>query len=72
MQKFIALLAADDSEACDLFDENVAVIQSVLDTSIFVQLEKHIKNFDFEKALLIAKDNEIFNAMIETENRSAT
>jgi len=71
VQKLVALLAADDSEACDLFDENIAVIQSVLDTTIFVQLEKAIKNFDFEKALFIVKNNEIFNAVIETENRSA-
>jgi two-component system sensor histidine kinase/response regulator len=71
IQKLVSLLAADDSEVCDLFDENVAVIQSVLDTSGFVQLEKSIKNFDFEKALFILKEHENFNAIIEAENRSA-
>lgn len=71
-QKLVSLLAADDSEACDLFDENVAVIQSVLDASIFIQLEKAIKNFDFEKALSIIKANDSFNAILATENRSAS
>jgi two-component system sensor histidine kinase/response regulator len=72
VQKIMLLLSADDSEACDLFEENVAVFQSVLDTSLFIQLEKSIKNFDFEKALFIIKENDSFNAILATENRSAS
>ena len=71
VQKLIQLLATDNGEACELFEENIGIIQSVLDTPIFIQLEKAIKNFDFEKALTIVEENKSFNAIVETENRSA-
>ncbi|HEY6528804.1 MAG TPA: response regulator [Cellvibrionaceae bacterium] len=67
LQKLAALLAADDSEACDLFDENAAVIRSVLDASIFTQIEHAIENFDFEKALMIIKEQESFNSIMELQ-----
>jgi len=70
-QKLMLLLGADDSEACDFFDENAGAIQSVLDTPIFTQLETAIKNFDFEKALSTIKKHDGVNAIIDTESRSA-
>ena len=70
-QKLMLLLGADDSEACDFFDENAGAIQSVLDTPIFTQLETAIKNFDFEKALSTIKKYDGVNAIIDTVSRSA-
>jgi len=70
-QKLITLLGADDSEACDFFDENISTIHPVLDTSSFAQLEKAIKNFDFEKALSIIKKHDGVNSIIAPESRSA-
>jgi two-component system sensor histidine kinase/response regulator len=69
VHKLILLLAADDSEACDMFDENDGIMKSVLDPSVFLQLENSIKNFDFEKSLLIIKENENLNAILASEAR---
>jgi two-component system sensor histidine kinase/response regulator len=69
LQKWVALLEVDDSEACEFFEENLSVIQSVFEAPSFVKIEQAIKSFDFEKALLIVKEHAAFYSIIDTENR---
>ena len=45
------LLASDDSEACDVLEENYDQLRFVLGMEIFPKMDKAIKQFDFEKAL---------------------
>lgn len=64
LKKLVALLTADDSEASDLFDENEQLIRSVFEAPVFTRIEQAIKNFDFEKALLIMKDHAVFDSAL--------
>jgi len=71
VQKLVALLAADDSEACDYFAENASVIRSVVESPVFARIEKAIGNFDFEKALAIVKEQAVFSSLTDAANRGA-
>jgi two-component system sensor histidine kinase/response regulator len=71
VEKLVVLLAADDSEACEFFEENTDLIRSVFETPIFVRMEKGIKNFDFDKALSIIKEHVIFSAIDAGKDGSA-
>jgi len=71
-QKLTALLAADDSEACDFFEENIGVIQSVLDASLFAQLGNSIRSFDFEKSLLLITQHESLKPIHDNKNGIAS
>lgn len=45
------LLSNDDSEACDVLEENFDQLRFVLGCETFPKVDKAIKQFDFEKAL---------------------
>ncbi|MGV8057629.1 MAG: response regulator [Smithellaceae bacterium] len=49
------LLADDDSESVDLLDEEGNLIGSLLGAAQFNAIEKAVKDYDFEKALLLLK-----------------
>ncbi len=66
LKKLVALLATDDSEACDLFDTSAEIIRSVFEMPAFAQLERAIKNFDFETALSIVKAHPLFSSMTDS------
>ena len=51
VQKLENLLANDDSEACDIFEDNLDTFRSVMETGAFLRIEKAIRQFDFSKAL---------------------
>lgn len=67
LKKMITLLAADDSEACDLFEENTDLIRSIFQTPEFVQLDRAIRNFDFETALSIVKTHTLFSSTTDND-----
>ncbi|HWV16773.1 MAG TPA: response regulator [Cellvibrio sp.] len=60
LHKWADLLATGDSEASDFFEDNIDFFRSVFSTSVFLQLERAIKNFDFEAALAQAKIHPVF------------
>ncbi len=47
------LLANDDSEACDMLEDNFELIRMALGMEFFPKVDKAIKQFDFEKALTL-------------------
>ena len=49
------LLKDDDSEASDVLDDNVDLLQFVLGADTFGKVDHAIKNFDFEQAILLLK-----------------
>ncbi|WP_016957544.1 response regulator [Catenovulum agarivorans] len=52
VDKLKNLLANDDSEACDVFDENKAVIKSILASASFHKFDNAMQQFDFQLALV--------------------
>jgi two-component system sensor histidine kinase/response regulator len=50
MQKLVDLLAADDSEAREVFEENLDILRFALGVDAFTQIERAINQFDFESA----------------------
>jgi len=53
LKNLAELLADDDSEACDLFDNNAELISSIFEKSSYLRLERAVRSFDFEAALLV-------------------
>jgi two-component system sensor histidine kinase/response regulator len=51
------LLRDDDSEASDVLDDNLDLLRFVLGLEMFQQVERAIKNFDFEKAFNLLKEH---------------
>ncbi|MBF0558047.1 MAG: response regulator [Nitrospirae bacterium] len=49
------LLASDDGESADFFEEESALFRSLFGDEDFLPIEHAIKNFDFEKALTLLK-----------------
>ena len=47
------LLSNDDSEACDLLEENFDLLRMSLGSELFAKVDKAIRLFDFEKALML-------------------
>ncbi len=52
------LLANDDSEACDIFEEHQAIIKQLLAAAKYQQLKNSIEQFDFQQALLVLEQHE--------------
>jgi two-component system sensor histidine kinase/response regulator len=50
------LLNDDDSEASDVLEENIDLLRFVLGAETFTKVNKAIKNFDFEKAIVLLKN----------------
>ena len=55
-KKLAALLANDDSEAVDLLDDKSDLLQGALGTGPFRSIEKALKDYDFEKALELLRE----------------
>ncbi|MFA5181547.1 MAG: response regulator [Syntrophales bacterium] len=55
-KKLAELLANDDSEAVDLLDEKGDLLQGILGADQFISIEKALKDYDFEKALGLVKE----------------
>ncbi|HAJ27497.1 MAG TPA: PAS domain S-box protein, partial [Syntrophus sp. (in: bacteria)] len=55
-KKLAALLANDDSEAVDLLDDKSDLLQGVLGAGPFMTIEKALKDYDFEKALKLLRE----------------
>lgn len=53
------LLANDDSEACDIWEENFDLLRFMLRPEIFPKVDKAIKQFDFEKALQLLEQADL-------------
>lgn len=56
MNRLCNLLAADDSEAEDVLEENLDLLDYVPGAEAFAKVDQAIKQFDFEKALGLLKD----------------
>ncbi|HSB96022.1 MAG TPA: Hpt domain-containing protein, partial [Spongiibacteraceae bacterium] len=59
LKNLAELLAHDDSEACDLFDDNAALIKSIFEQSSYLRLERAVRSFDFEAALAVIEQYEL-------------
>jgi two-component system, sensor histidine kinase and response regulator len=55
-KKLAALLANDDSEAVDLLDEVAEPLRGLIGTGPFHEIEKATKDYDFEKALKLLRE----------------
>jgi two-component system sensor histidine kinase/response regulator len=55
-RELAALLANDDSEAVDLLDQKHELLRTVLGAGPFLSIEKALKDYDFEKALQLLRD----------------
>ncbi len=60
------LLIDDDSESADFFEQNFALLQSLINVDILSNIENAIRQFDFEKALLLL--NPIINVNLGKQN----
>ncbi|WP_016957545.1 response regulator [Catenovulum agarivorans] len=49
--KLQRMLASDDSEACEVFEQNSLVIRKVLASHVYTRFEHAIQQFDFQQAL---------------------
>jgi two-component system, sensor histidine kinase and response regulator len=58
-KKLADLLANDDSEAVDLIDEAGDLLRGILGADPFRAIEKAAKDYDFEKALLLLREQMI-------------
>jgi len=57
MSQLCSLLAEDDSEASDVLDDNLDLLNHLLGQDRFSRVDQAIKQFDFEKALGLLKDS---------------
>ena len=51
------LLTEDDSEACEVFENNIDTLKSALETQVFLNMQQTISEFNFDKALNILKQH---------------
>jgi two-component system sensor histidine kinase/response regulator len=56
LTKLSELLKDDDSEAIDILEENIDLLRVVLGTDTFSKVDKAIKDFDFEKAIVLLEN----------------
>lgn len=55
--KLGTLLKDDDSEAADVFEENIDLLNIVLGADNFVKVDQAIRQFDYENALILLKES---------------
>ncbi len=56
IKNLMDLLRNDDSDACDLFENNVDTLRSLFDATQFGKIQFAIQQYDFESALELVKD----------------
>lgn len=57
LKNLMDLLRNDDSDACDLFENNIDSLRSILESALFEKIDAAIKHYDFEAALELLKDH---------------
>ncbi len=59
LERLNELLNDDDSEASDILEENADLLSFILGTETFDKVDYAIKNFDFDKAVVLLKERPV-------------
>lgn len=59
LQALKSLLAKDDSTALDYLEEHHQILKTMLGHDVFIKLSSHVKNYDFDLALLLLDPGQV-------------